>query len=62
VEPQTQKRLLLLAALLILLFCLWVTRYGYVSAGEGKMYRVDRWTGKIVYVIYGAAQRVRMPG
>jgi hypothetical protein len=58
----TRKRLLLLPVLILLLLFLWVTRYEYIAAGEGKMYRVDRWTGKIVYVIYGSAQRVKMPG
>lgn len=63
-EPQTWKRLLVLVGLLILLFCLWqvkMTRYWYVAAGEGVMYRADRWTGEILYVEGYSASWVRIP-
>ena len=63
-EPRTRQRLVVLAGVLVLLYGLWQlyqTRYWYVAAGEGKMYRADRWTGEILYVVYGEAHRVKMP-
>ena len=63
-EPRTQQRLLLVVGLLLLLYGIWhikVTRYWYTGAGEGKMYRVDRWTGEIYFVEGSWAERVRIP-
>lgn len=63
-ELQTRQRLLLLVGVLVLLYGLWQayqTRYWYVAAGEGRMYRADRWTGEILYVIHSEAYWVKMP-
>jgi hypothetical protein len=65
VERPTQKRLLLLVAgLAVLLFCLWqvkLARYAYVSAGNYSMFRIDRWTGEVVWVVQEESHPVEMP-
>lgn len=51
---------MLLAGLLALLLCLWLTRYQYITAEHG-VYRVNRWTGEIIYFELDEAYRVKMP-
>lgn len=60
--PRWQRPLWIAGAAVLLLLFAWQTRYRYLNdAGEG-FYRIDRWTGRVVYVVGPEAVEVHIPG
>lgn len=63
-SSRRNRWLLLAAGLAVVLFCLWqlkLARYQYVGAGNYSMYRIDRWTGEVVWVVQEESHPVDMP-
>jgi hypothetical protein len=63
IRLKRNRHLLVLAGFALLLFCLWQLgrgRYEFIHAGGVVLYRVDRWTGEILYIHSGEARKVRV--
>ncbi len=56
-----RRRLWVAGGAAFLLLLLWQTRYRYINDGGVGIYRVDRWTHRVVHVSEGEAYIVQMP-